>query len=167
MDSYSILFLIFAAIVLLGGFFMMKNGRFAAPPATNDKNREIIVPLRLQAYERLCLYLERISPENLILRIAGQCDTALELQQRALSEIREEFNHNLAQQIYISPNTWEAVKMARDEVIALINQSAVAGKPDDSALTLGKRIMEAHAQADPSITAPVIYTLKKEIQSLF
>lgn len=167
MDSYSILVIIIAVLVLLGGFIMMKNGRFSPAPETNHKNREIIVPLRLQAYERICLYLERITPENLILRIAGQCNTALELQQRALMEIREEFNHNLAQQIYISPATWEAVINARDEVITLINQSAATGTPDDSSLILGKRIMETHAQTDPSITAPVIYKLKREIQSLF
>lgn len=167
MDSYSLLIIVFGVIILLGGFLMMKNGRFSQNPVNNDKNREIIVPLRLQAYERLCLYLERITPDNLILRIAGQCDSALELQQRALLEIREEFNHNLAQQIYISPATWEAVKNARDEVMALINQTASAVSPNDSALALGKKIMETHAQSEHSITAPVIYTLKKEIQSLF
>ncbi len=167
MDNYSLLLIIFVVVMVLGGFMVMKNKSFSPQPETSGKNREIIVPLRLQAYERICLYLERITPENLILRIAGQCNTAIELQQLALHEIREEFNHNLAQQIYISPATWEAVKNARDEVITLINQSAGAGEPTDKAIVLGKRIMETHAEANPSITAPVILSLKTEIQSLF
>ncbi|MBU1821886.1 MAG: hypothetical protein KKG00_10305, partial [Bacteroidetes bacterium] len=64
-----------------------------------SKNTEIILPLRLQAYERMCLFLERITPNQLLLRMSGSATNALEFQQILLREIREEFNHNLAQQV--------------------------------------------------------------------
>lgn len=167
MDSSALLILLTIVIIVLGGLLLFKKGVFTTPSQEPNKNSEIIVPLRLQAYERMCLYLERISPDNLLLRLTGQCETSVELQQVILATIREEFNHNLAQQIYISPATWEAIKLAKDEVIMLVNQAAATIAPTDPALSLAKKIMEMNGDLEQPSTVNVIQTLKKEIQSIF
>lgn len=87
------------------------------------KNTDIVLPARLQAAERLCLLLERISPNVLLRRINSAGMSASELHALLLKEIREEFSHNFSQQVYFSESTWEAVQVAVEEVITLINQS--------------------------------------------
>ncbi len=71
------------------------------------KNQKLITPIRLQAYERLTLFLERISPNSVILRVQKPNMTASQLQREMLNIIRTEFEHNLSQQIYISKQAWE------------------------------------------------------------
>ena len=69
------------------------------------KNTQTIIPVRLQAAERLCLLLERITPNNLVRRSSPGGMTAAELQGQLLHEVREEFNHNFSQQVYFSEET--------------------------------------------------------------
>ena len=66
------------------------------------QNTQTILPIRLQAGERLCLLLERITPNNLIRRVNNPTFSAADLHRQLLTEVREEFNHNLAQQVYFS-----------------------------------------------------------------
>ena len=78
------------------------------------KNTDTILPIRLQAYERICLFLERITPNNLIIRLNQANFTAREFQQVLLSEIRQEYNHNVTQQVYVSDEAWELVASAKE-----------------------------------------------------
>jgi len=131
------------------------------------KNKEIILPLRLQAYERMCLYLERISPEQLIKRIQQKEQNAAELQYLLLNEVREEFNHNLSQQVYMSIEAWEAIKSAKEELIMLINQSARNLSPEAKALDLVKIIYEEALNKTNDSIAYGLKILKEEIQREF
>lgn len=131
------------------------------------KNTEITLPLRLQAYERMCLYLERITPNNLLLRLVPGVQTALELQQVLLFEIREEFNHNLAQQVYISPEGWEHIANAMNEIVAIINQAAVEVEPQSPSSDLAKKILAQVIQKEVQPTTHALNFIKKEIQSVF
>ena len=131
------------------------------------KNKEIILPLRLQAYERMCLYLERISPEQLIRRGQQKDQNVAELQFLLLNEIREEFNHNLAQQVYISNDAWSSVKTAKEELIMSINQAAKELNPEDKALSLVKRIYEQALSKTNDSIAYSLALLKEEIQREF
>ena len=90
------------------------------------KNTETILPIRMQAYERMCLFLERIAPGNIIPRLNAAGLTARELQTIILRDIREEFNHNLSQQIYMSDKAWSSVRLAMETNISLINEAADA-----------------------------------------
>jgi len=107
-----------------------------------QKNVEIITPLRLQAYERMTLFLERITPNNLLLRLGSNGAEVADYQRLILHEIREEFNHNLSQQIYISHDAWEKTRQAMNEIVALINTSAAELSPDAPAINLSKKIFE-------------------------
>ena len=114
---------------------------------------ESVVPVRLQAYERMVLFLERISPNNLLLRLGGSATTVLEFQQRLLGEIRDEYNHNLSQQVYMSQAVWDQIQAAMNEVTTLINQASGDTRPDAPALDLSKRIFERIIEKDRLPTA--------------
>ena len=108
------------------------------------------LPIRLQAYERSILLLERISPESLIMRVSRNDYSARQLQQELLTNITSEFEHNIAQQTYISTEGWEKVKGAKNQVINLINDTAREVKPDASGPTLGKLILERLTGIEPA-----------------
>lgn len=131
------------------------------------KNTEIILPLRLQAYERMCLFLERITPNQLLLRTAGSASNALEFQQILLREIREEFNHNMAQQVYMSNDAWEQVKKAVNEVQSLINRAAAEVDDEAPANDLGRRIFEQVIQQDIQPCTLALRIVKEEVQRIF
>ncbi len=95
----------------------------------NEKD-SVISPLRLQAYERMILFLERISPSALILRSNRPGITIPELKRMMTETMRQEFEHNLSQQLYISSTAWEVVRKAKEEYVAAINQIQVDNNND-------------------------------------
>ena len=126
-----------------------------------------ILPVRLQAYERIILLLERISPESLVMRVGNSSYSARQLQQELLSQITSEFEHNLAQQTYVSTEAWEKVKAAKNQVINLINNTAGELKEDAGGPTLAKLILERLTELKDSPSQVAIDFLKKEVKSLF
>src|SRR5690606_1116161 len=88
------------------------------------KGMDTILPNRLQAYERMALFLERISPQNLLVRLSTTGMTSKEFHQLLLSEIRNEYNHNVAQQVYMSEDVWNLIKNAKEDLILSINDAA-------------------------------------------
>ena len=97
----------------------------------NQANRAVTLPLRLQAYERMALFLERIDPNQLVLRIHTSGLTVAQEQNLLLTAIRSEFEHNLSQQIYLSDQVWAKVCDAKGDIEAIIN--TVAGDYDKNA----------------------------------
>ncbi len=87
-------------------------------------NRNITLPLRLQAYERLTVLCDRISLPNLILRIRTGSMTADDLQIALQVAIQQEMDHNAAQQMYVSPELWQIISLAKNDAINTINQVA-------------------------------------------
>jgi hypothetical protein len=128
---------------------------------------ETVVPVRLQAFERIVLFLERISPNNLLLRLGNTELTARELQQRLLQEIRDEYNHNLSQQVYMTQATWDQVQGAMTAVVTIINQAGGEVQPDAPAIELAKQIFERVIREEQQPTATAIRTAKAEIQAMF
>jgi len=126
-----------------------------------------VLPVRLQAYERIILLLERISPESLLLRISRPDFSARKLQQELLVNITSEFEHNLAQQTYISTEAWEKVKSAKNQIIQMINETTAEVKADASGPTLGKLILERLSELKNPPSQVAIDFLKQEVKSLF
>ncbi|MDW8273077.1 MAG: hypothetical protein RMJ53_02480 [Chitinophagales bacterium] len=132
------------------------------------KDSKEIKMLRLQAYERLALFLERISPYSLIGRCMEQDMISQELQYAIVKTIRAEFEHNLSQQIYVSDNCWNLVVQAKDEIIKTINLVSAQLPPDASAQELSRVIIQAVANANvPLPTQQALEFLKMEVRSLF
>lgn len=131
------------------------------------RNKEQVLPVRLQAYERTILFLERIHPDNLISRVRESGMTAADLQVALLKDIRGEYSHNLSQQLYISDDAWVLVRNAKEEMIKLINLCYGQVKPDDSAMELSRVIINTLMQSEKSPTEPAIRYIKREAQTLF
>lgn len=92
------------------------------------ENQKLSLPIRLQAYERLTLYLERINPAKLIVRVAPINDNKYDYENLLIQNIEQEFEHNLAQQIYISDATWTIILTAKNTTIQIIRKTAMSEK---------------------------------------
>ena len=86
--------------------------------------RRVLLPLEIQAHERLLLFVERIKPEGLLMRTPSTGDSIEQVRYALLAGINTEWEHNLSQQIYVDPLVWLATSAARDEVIQLIQTTA-------------------------------------------
>jgi hypothetical protein len=131
------------------------------------KNHEITIPLRLQAYERIILFLERISIDSLLVRYNTQGAKSRQLHTDLLAAIRNEYEHNISQQVYISPKAWEMVKNARSQIVKVINTAAEQTDNAAPAIELSKKIIEGIGEFPKSPTQTAIDFVKNEVQALF
>lgn len=131
------------------------------------RNTETLLPIRLQAYERMCLFLERISPNNLILRLSDNSYTSGQFQQLLLSEIRQEFNHNLSQQVYMSNEAWNLIRNAMEDVVVMINKAGGMVPPDARNIELSKKIFELAMDSDRDNIQIALTFIKDEIRQQF
>ncbi len=125
-----------------------------------------ITPVRLRAYERLTLLLERTQPEAMILRLDLQGMTNIELQSKLLQTIRNEFDYNVAQQIYVSPEAWAMVKNARENLVRVINGAAAQVQPTGAALQLAQKLIELYSSLQTTPTEAALNCLKNEVKTL-
>lgn len=130
-------------------------------------NSSTILPVRLQAYERICLLLERISPNNMLLRMSDPSYNALQFQQLVLKEVREEFNHNLSQQVYMSEEVWEKVRATVNEIIQVVNEAGQGMTIEHSSVDLSQRVFDGMIQLNRDPIGEALAMTKKEIQTLF
>jgi hypothetical protein len=128
---------------------------------------KIITPIRLQAYERLILLLERISPESLIMRIHKPEFSVLLLQAALITTIREEFEHNLSQQVYVSSQAWELVRSAKEDMIKLINTAATKLNDNATSMDLSQKIFELSLSQEKLLYRSALEFLKNEIRQVF
>lgn len=130
------------------------------------KSQKEIILLRLQAYERLILLLERISPSALIMRLGHNELSSYELHLKLLTEIRSEFNHNITQQLYISTQAWKIVYDTKEEIAKMINIAKEKLPKDGTIKDFSKAIIESDL-VNHSPTGKAIEFLKSEAQSIF
>jgi hypothetical protein len=157
---------VFATAYFLIRFFLENENR-KKMLEIKMSNQNASMPIRLQAYERIILLLERISPGSLVLRVNQPGMTAFQLQAALIQNIRDEFEHNLAQQIYLSSAAWELAKNAKEETIKLVNIAASKLNESASALNLGSVIFELSANSDKLPVTTAIEYIKKEVRQLF
>ena len=131
------------------------------------QNNKLITPIKLQAYERIVLFLERISLESLLVRVSSPDMSSSQLHSAMLNAIRSEFEHNLSQQIYMSQQAWEVVRNARSNMIKIINSEVEKIPPDSSGMALSKRLLERIMELDKEPTRAAIDYVKGEIGRLF
>jgi hypothetical protein len=117
--------------------------------------QDITLRLRLQAYERLAMFIERISVRQLIPRLYDPSMTVQDLQLAITITIRTEFEHNLSQQIYVSKNAWETVKGVKEQELNMVNRIAQSLSPDASAKELHVRILDVVSKATEELPTDV------------
>ncbi|PWS30768.1 DUF7935 family protein [Pedobacter paludis] len=133
----------------------------------NKESRAHLLPLRLQAHERLIIFTDRINPANLLVRLHQQGIGISTLQAGILNEVRSEYQHNITQQLYVDSVTWSVVRKLKDDTIAMIN-NAVKGLPADAnGIELSKAILQHMASIDENPYDLTIELVKKDIQKLF
>ena len=132
-----------------------------------SRSLETILPNRLQAYERMTLFIERMTPQNLLVRLNTETMPAREFQQLLLGEIRNEYNHNVSQQVYVSEQVWDMIKNAKEDLIVTINEAAFAMNADSSSLDLAKKIFERTVNKPVDPLGHALSELKREIQRTF
>lgn len=130
-------------------------------------NQKLITPIRLQSYERMVLFLERIAPDALIMRNMSNKLSAKQLHSQLLQSIRAEYEHNLSQQVYISSEAWKIIKGAKESVIKLINSIASELPDDAKSLNLSTKILETVVEENIAPTIAATEFLKNEIRTLY
>lgn len=128
-------------------------------------NKKIITPLKLQAYERFIILLERLALDSLIMRTAKPEMTCKKLHAVLLNAIRTEFEHNLSQQIYISSKAWGFVKGAKENLIKMINIASEKFEAEKPGILLSKELIDQLINIEKHPTQIAIDYLKEEIQA--
>lgn len=131
------------------------------------ENKKIISPVRLQAYERVVLMLERISPNSLLLRSVDNSLNASQMRVKLIQTIRQEYEHNLSQQVYISVENWQLVRNAKEEIVKLINTAHGQLEDNAQAHELSSRVIELSVQKGNLPVDNALVAVKQEIQKTF
>ncbi len=134
-----------------------------APPADLKKH---FFPLQVEAYQRMVLFLERIAPNNMIMRLNNPGLPARAFQQKLIDNVRQEYEHNLAQQIFISPEAWGRVQSSKEEILKIINMAATKMEPTALANDLSKGVFEITAQLKDQPTEQAVNFLKNELNEI-
>jgi len=128
------------------------------------ENQKQALPLRLQAYERLALLLERINLTKLLIRVAPISDDKIDYQNFLIQHIEQEFDHNLTQQIYISDECWLMLLTSKNTIIQNIRKTALRTDVT-SAANLRETLLSNQLEAESSTTIALSY-LKKEVTEI-
>lgn len=120
------------------------------------------MPLQMKAYERLTIMLERISPSNLVMRINKGNLNGGQLQLELLKAIREEFEHNISMQVYVSDGAWEMTKVAKEETLQLIKIAASKVGPEATPMQLSKEVFDLESKTGNSAIRQAVHALRNE-----
>lgn len=161
-----------AAAVFAAAFFVVQrfldNDQKRREHELRKSSQASLTPLKLQAYERIVIFLERIHPNSIVVRVNKHGMTAQQLHVELVKTIKSEYEHNLSQQIYISYNAWELVKTAKEEIIKLINISATKVAHDNSSNDLAMMVLNITANLDKKLPNEVaLEYIKKEVSQIF
>jgi hypothetical protein len=124
-----------------------------------------VIPLRLQAYERLTLFLERIDPNKLLIRVKPYSDELEKYEELLIKNIDQEFEHNLTQQIYITPECWNLINAAKNATMQVIRQSAMNEKVDTADKL--REFLLNHFMGEITPSKKALAYVKKEVKELF
>lgn len=123
------------------------------------------LPLRLQAYERMTLFLERIKPSNLLIRVNPSSSIKEDYVYLIIQNIEQEFEHNLAQQIYVSEDCWKIINASKNATIQLIRKVNLMDKIENANMLREAVLTEMITRQSPSDTA--LLFIKEEVSELW
>jgi hypothetical protein len=161
-----------ALIVFLTAYFLLtrymnRDANLKAIELKMKRDKEIVM-LRLQAYERLALFLERINFAPVISRVRTPDMLSHELQYAIVKNIREEFEHNLSQQIYVSSGAWNLIVQAKEEMMKTVNLIGTQLPPESSSGQLITALFQGIQNANATLpTEQALEFLKAECRELF
>ncbi len=128
-----------AFLIAIITFFLVKSQK-QAPPAQESFSSK---PLQLQAYERIAMLAERIAIPNLVSRVNQQSDlSAREMHLLLLESIKQEYEYNASQQLFVTPVAWQAIINLKDQNMLIINQVSATLPDEARGIDLNRRLME-------------------------
>lgn len=164
-STLSIIISVLALLIALFALFGSKEKQITVEkPSTSDPGTQ---PLKLQAYERLVILCERISLPNLISRVNRPDISAREMQYMLIENIKQEFEYNASQQIYVSQTAWEAVRNLRDQSLLIINSIGKTLSAEARANDLNKGVLEVIMnQENAALHTLTLSTLNEEAKKI-
>lgn len=158
-------FMLILTYMLLSNF--MENEEKRRRYSLRKENAKIALPLRFQAYERLALFLERISPNQLVTRIPSKNLNARQYRHLLVKAIQSEYEFNLSQQMYISEQAWQYIITAKSAMVGIINKLSSEVSEDTNALEFSKMIINHFMELDNLPTKKALAFLKQEMHQEF
>lgn len=157
-----------ALVVFITVYYTMKqylNSQYNLQYLKNqNKNAEQNIPIKLQAYERLLLLMERIRLTNLVFRLRSTDMNVRELTASLLIAIQKEYEHNQAQQLYVSSNLWNIIKQAKENIQNIISESSSKFSDDENCTNLSNMLMMFEKGQKKTSVDVAIEAIKKEAQ---
>lgn len=164
MDITIVSLILSALAIVLATYSLLRKKEIKTEPIATEKFAS--TPLRLQAYERLVLLTERVSLPNLISRLNQPNISAFEMKIILTENIKQEFEYNSTQQLYVSQEGWDAVRNLKEQNIMVINQVSNALPPTASGPDLNKKILEVLMSQQVSLHEMVLQVLNHEAKKL-
>jgi hypothetical protein len=164
MDNNTVSLLVAFLALVIALFALVLGARKQTPQLNANTN---ILPLQLQAYERLVILCERIALPSLISRTGSSDLSAKEMHYVLIENIKQEYDYNASQQIYVSPMAWNAVRNLRDQSMLVINKIANLLPPGARASELNRQLLEViMKQEDKALHTMVLEALNAEAKDL-
>ena len=163
--SYSIPTIITGVIAFYFFKLHTKNENNRRNYLLHKEKQSVALPIRLQAYERMSLFLERISPPNLLVRVPPTGNDKPAYFKKLLMTIEKEFEHNLAQQIYVTDPCWHVIKTAKNATINIIRDTMLEGELKD-ARSMREAIIQKTVDNEPPSNIALAF-IKKEVHKIF
>jgi len=171
------LLIILTVAVLIFGFWLIQYSGFRNEEKKRQfelrrESQKTISPIRLRAYERLALLLERTKPEHMLMELRAKEPQALstwtvgQVQQYLLQTIRAEFDHNQSQQVYVSNEVWDLIVNARDQMAAFVIGMAAQLPPGATAQIYSQTLITAYNSNGTTPTDKALEELKDEAKTL-
>ena len=171
MTTTNILLIVLVVAVVIFGFWLIQHSMYRNEEKKRTwelkrESQKTISPIRLRAYERLTLLLERTTPEHMLMGLDLTTMTVPQLQQELLQTIRQEYEHNMSQQVYVSEEVWTLIINARDQMATFIVAIAAQLPPNADAMTYAKMLITAYTSNGQTPTDKALAELKEEAKEL-
>lgn len=163
--------IVLVIVLMIFGFWLIQYSTFRNEERKRQwelrrESQKAISPIRMRAYERLALLLERTTPEHMLMGLDLTGMTVMQLQQHLLQTIRMEYEHNMSQQVYVSEEVWTLVMNARDQMAAFVVGITSQLPPDADAMTYAKVLLTAYSSNGLTPTDKALSELKEEAKEL-
>lgn len=160
--------LICAGIVYIFLSKQAKSERMKMQFNLSKQSSKEMMPIKLQAFERMTLFLERISPNQLIMHIREPEMDAADLHRSLIFAIRQEYEHNISQQLYISDSTWQMIVLTKDQLINDINSVYAALGNGGSGIEFSRAYLNFYIERnEPTPNNRCLNILKNEFNAIF
>lgn len=158
------------AVLMTAIYFMRRESEKELRNAQIELRKErqkFFLPNRVDAYQRAVLLMERIHPNSLVMRHNNPGLPAAALQMQLLEAIRNEYEHNIAQQMFISQSAWELVRNSKDETVKIIHLAGQQMEATSTGMDLSSKIFEIVGEIGELPSEIAVKALKEEVQALF